>query len=67
VTIIASDAAKLRELDQDTQRAWTEYREKTQALTGLEYEHVELEAWTELATELHRLERRRELMLKAAA
>ncbi len=65
MTTIAADADKLRELDRDTHRAWIEYREKTRALSGQAYEHAELEAWTELETELRRLERRRQLMLAA--
>jgi hypothetical protein len=60
-TIAAAD--KLRELDEDTRRAWTAYREKTRELSGEDYEREELDAWTDLQSELRRLERRRRLMI----
>ena len=60
-TIAAAD--KLRELDEDTRRAWTAYREKTRELSGEDYDREELDAWTDLQSELRRLERRRQLMI----
>ncbi len=48
-----------REIDADTQRAWSAYSERVRDLTGEEYERVEEESWTELQGELRRLDRRR--------
>jgi hypothetical protein len=62
VTITAPDPNKLRELDEDTRRAWNEYRERIQALTGEEYEQAESESWKALQVDLRRLERRRRLL-----
>jgi hypothetical protein len=59
MTTIAHDADKLRELDADTQRAWRAYTERLRELTGPEYELAESESWTELQSELRRLERDR--------
>jgi hypothetical protein len=66
VTTIAADAEKLRELDEDTRRAWESYQEKTRDLAGSEYDEAELDAWTDLQEELRRVERRRKLMSTAA-
>jgi hypothetical protein len=65
VTTIAA-ADKLRELDEDTRKAWTAYREKTRELLGEDYEREELDAWSDLQGELRRLERRRQLMIAGA-
>lgn len=62
MTTIAADAEKLRELDRDTRRAWSDYRDKTTTLTGDAYEDAELDAWTDLQVELRRLDQRRNLM-----
>jgi hypothetical protein len=62
VTTIAPNADKLREIDEDTRRAWTAYSESLRALTGEEYELAERESWTRLQTELKRLERRRRVL-----
>lgn len=62
VTTIAPDTEKLRELDEDERRAWTEYYDNIQDLTGEEYERVELESWETLQGELRRIERRRRLL-----
>ena len=59
MTTVAHDDEKQRELDADTRRAWSVYREGLRELTGDEYERVEDESWAELQTELRRLERRR--------
>ncbi len=66
MTTIAADAEKLRELDRDTRRAWSDYRDKTRTLVGVDYEDAELDAWTDLQVELRRLDQRRNLM-KAGA
>ena len=59
VPAIAPDSDKLRELDDDTRRAWNTYSERLRELSGEEYELAERESWAELQTELRRLERRR--------
>ncbi|MGH2861646.1 MAG: hypothetical protein ACRDLT_09100 [Solirubrobacteraceae bacterium] len=59
---IAPDTEKLRELDEDERRAWNEYYDNIQDLTGEEYERVELESWDTLQGELRRIERRRRLL-----
>ena len=62
MTTIAADTEKLRELDEDERRAWTEYYDNIQDLTGEQYEQVELESWDTLQGELRRIERRRRLL-----
>ena len=62
VTTIAPDTEKLRELDEDERRAWTEYYDNIQDLIGEQYEQVELESWETLQGELRRIERRRRLL-----
>lgn len=62
MTTIAPDTEKLRELDDDTRRAWNDYYGNVQELTGDEYEQVELESWDALQDELRRIERRRRLL-----
>ena len=59
---IAPDTEKLRELDEDERRAWNEYYDHIQDLTGEQYEQVELESWDALQGELRRIERRRRLL-----
>ena len=62
MTAIASVSEKLRELDNDTRRAWNAYNERLRELTGEEYEQAEHESWDELQGELRRLERRRQTL-----
>ena len=62
MTTIAPDTEKLRELDEDERRAWNEYYDNIQDLTGEQYEQVELESWDTLQGELRRIERRRRLL-----
>jgi hypothetical protein len=62
VTTVAPDTEKLRELDEDERRAWNEYYDNIQDLTGEQYELVELESWDTLQGELRRIERRRRLL-----
>lgn len=59
---IAPDTDKQREFDDDERRAWNEYYDNLQELTGLEYEQVELEAWDTLQDELRRIEHGRRLL-----
>jgi len=59
VSTTAPDLEQLRELDDGTRRAWMAYNERLRDLAGEEYELAESESWTELQTELRRLERRR--------
>lgn len=63
----APDIDELRELDDGTRRAWMAYNEGLRDLAGEEYERVESESWTELQTELQRLERRRVSLTQAPA
>lgn len=67
MTITAPDSNKLRELDEDTRRAWNDYRERIQTLSGEEYEQAESESWKLLQAELHGLERRRRLLSEPVA
>ena len=62
MTAIASVSEKLRELDNDTRRAWNAYNERLRELTGDEYEQAEHESWDKLQDELRRLERRRQTL-----
>lgn len=59
MTAIAPDSDKLRQLDDDTRRAWNAYSERLRELDGDEYETAERESWAKLQSELRRLERRR--------
>ena len=59
----APDLDKLRELDEDTRRAWMTYNEQLRDLAGDEYERAEGVSWTELQRELRRLEHRRASLL----
>jgi hypothetical protein len=62
VTTIAPDTEKLRELDDETRRAWNEYYDNVQDLAGEEYEQAELESWDALQDELRGIEQRRRLL-----
>jgi hypothetical protein len=66
VTTIAHDADKLRELDADTRRAWSTYKDRIRELSGEEYEQAEDESWAELQTELTRLDSARRTLDQAA-
>jgi len=67
MTATAPDTERLRELEADTRQAWSTYSDRLRELTGDEYEQVESESWTELQTELQRLEREREELTADAA
>jgi hypothetical protein len=56
----------LRELDDDTRRAWAAYSERLRELTGEEYERAERESWAKLQSELRRVERRRRSLAETA-
>ena len=62
MTTIAPDTEKQRELDEEERRAWNEYYDNIQELTGSEYEQVELESWDALQGELSRIARGRRLL-----
>jgi hypothetical protein len=64
VSPIAYTTDKLRELDDDTKRAWSTYSERIHELTGEEYERAEHESWEELQEELQGLERRRRSLVE---
>jgi hypothetical protein len=59
VTSIAQRNDRLRELDDDTRRAWDDYVEALRELSGDEYELAEHDSWTRLQEELAGVERRR--------
>jgi hypothetical protein len=59
MTTVAVDAAKLRELDEDTRRAWTAYSDRLRGLTREQYEAGESASWDQLQVELGRLAQRR--------
>jgi hypothetical protein len=59
MTAIAPDTEQLRELEAHTRRAWQAYSEQLRELTGDEYERAEHQSWSELQTELSRLDERR--------
>ena len=66
MTLIAPDIEKLAEIESDTRRAWTAYRERLRGLEGDDYERIEDESWTKLQRELRRLERRRRTLNQAS-
>jgi hypothetical protein len=59
MTATAVDTEKLRELDDDTRRAWRAYSERIRELTGPEYDEAETESWDALQRELVRVDRER--------
>ena len=67
MTTIAADEERLRELDADTHRAWTEYSERLRDLAGEEYERAEHESWEQLQAELREFERERAELAGRAA
>ena len=67
MTAIAHDAEELRELDAGTQLAWKTYSDSLRDLNGDDYERAEQESWTELQSELRRLERRRQTLNSTAS
>jgi hypothetical protein len=67
LTSVAPDIHQLQELDEGTREAWTAYSERLRDLSGEEYERVESESWSELQTELRRIEHERESLSAPAA
>jgi hypothetical protein len=67
VTTTAPDLEQLKELDDGTRRAWMTYNERLRDLDGEEYERAESESWTELQSELRRLERARAALTQTTA
>jgi hypothetical protein len=67
LTAVAPHTKILRELDADTRQAWSAYNDRLRELSGEDYERLEPESWSELQTELARLERRREELAASPA
>jgi hypothetical protein len=67
LTSVAPESEHLRELDAGTRQAWSSYCERLRELTGEEYELAESESWTELQTELQRIEQEREALAARVA
>ncbi len=65
MTAVAPDAEELRELDDDTRRAWKAYMQHLRELEGEAYERAERDCWARLQRELQRLERRRQALHRA--
>jgi hypothetical protein len=59
VTTTTQRNDRLRELDDDTRRAWDDYVEALRELSGDEYELAEHDSWDRLQEELQGVERRR--------
>jgi hypothetical protein len=66
MTTIALNAENLRQLEEDTQQAWTAYSDRLRDLSAEEYEVVESASWDELQLELRRLEQRRRALERSA-
>ncbi|HEY3729540.1 MAG TPA: hypothetical protein VGL51_20360 [Solirubrobacteraceae bacterium] len=67
MTSVAPEIEQLRELEAGTRQAWISYSERLRDLTGEEYERAESESWSELQTELRRIEQERESLTASAA
>ncbi len=50
---------RLRELDEDVQRAWSTYRESLLGLEGAEYEEAEQRCWDRLQRKLEEFQHER--------
>jgi hypothetical protein len=66
MTTIAVAAEKLRQLDEDTRRAWSIYNDRLRDLSAEEYELVETASWDQLQLELRRVEQRRGALERSA-
>jgi hypothetical protein len=62
VNVIAGDAQKLQELDDEERHAWSGYRERLRDLTGAAYEEAEDDCWQELQRELQALRQQRRML-----
>jgi hypothetical protein len=60
---IAYTSDKLRELEEEERRAWSDYSERIRELSGEAYERAEHESWEQLQRELRGLERRRRALV----
>ncbi|HEY2260513.1 MAG TPA: hypothetical protein VGH45_12405 [Solirubrobacteraceae bacterium] len=67
MTSVAPETEQLRELEAGTRQAWSTYSERLRELTGDEYERAESESWSQLQTELRRIEQERESLTTSAA
>jgi hypothetical protein len=67
LTSVAPETEQLRELEAGTRQAWSAYIERLRQLTGEEYERAESECWSELQTELRRIEQERESLTVSPA
>jgi hypothetical protein len=67
LTSVAPETEQLLELEAGTRQAWSAYIERLRELTGEEYERAESESWSELQTELRRIEQERESLAASAA
>lgn len=67
MTSVAPETEQLLELEAGTRQAWSAYIERLRELTGEEYERAESECWSELQTELRRIEQERESLAAPAA
>jgi hypothetical protein len=67
LTSVAPETEQLLELEAGTRQAWSAYIERLRELTGEEYERAESECWSELQTELRRIEQERESLAASAA
>lgn len=67
MTATAPDQDRLRELEADTRQAWSAYSDRLRELSGDEYERAESESWTELQSQLRRLEHEREQLTAGPA
>jgi len=67
VTSVVPEEELLREIDEDTSRAWSAYSDALRELRGDEYERTERECWAQLQGELRRLERRRRILARPPA
>jgi hypothetical protein len=56
MTTAAPRPATLEELDERTQVAWAEYRDRLRDLSGREYDEAETRSWERLQRELRDIE-----------
>jgi hypothetical protein len=66
LTSVAPETQLLLELEAGTRQAWSNYSERVRELTGDEYERIESESWSDLQTELRRIEQERETLSASA-
>jgi hypothetical protein len=69
MTTFAADhdtSRQLEQLDERTRTAWEAYRSSTTALTGQDYEEIELVSWQRLQRELDELAGERDRLVTAA-